>query len=356
MRNESSQVYWSGPWPELLYRGLGDSEEPGAVEVGAAVDALGNGQGRPVRLVRIKPRVYRLEFSGGAPGSLICKRLEPAAAQRMRLVVQRWLPALELENRCPGLLGQAAERGGACIWQLYEDLGDDTLASAPRSDRITAAVDLVAELHTRGAGHAILPEIRHHGRDFGVPYFMANVRDALRALDALRSAPLRGDAHRARVRLLDRLRALQSEAPDRTQCVAEAGGPETVLHGDLWTTNVLVAGTTGGPVARLIDWDRIGIGPFSYDLSAFLYRFPPVKRAGIVERYRQRVERAGWELPGVEQLNVLFDTAEQARYANCVAWTVVAWVQDRAEWAPAQLVEIAEWFDALEPVLTPQTA
>src|SRR5439155_1285821 len=82
-------------------------------------------------------------------------------------------------------------------------------------------------------------------------------------------------------RLLERLVGLRADAARRAQVFEQAGGPDTLLHGDLWTINAFVAPTAGGLRAQLVDWDRVGVGPFSYDLSAFLLRFPPEARALI---------------------------------------------------------------------------
>jgi hypothetical protein len=51
-----------------------------------------------------KSRVYRLEVGKrGLQHSVVAKRLDPADAQRVRLVTERWLPA-------PKLLGDAPSR------------------------------------------------------------------------------------------------------------------------------------------------------------------------------------------------------------------------------------------------------
>src|SRR2546430_10001013 len=48
----------------------------------------------------LKPAVYRLQV-GQAPGrALVLKRHPPAVAQTDRLVVERWLPALDLADGC----------------------------------------------------------------------------------------------------------------------------------------------------------------------------------------------------------------------------------------------------------------
>jgi aminoglycoside phosphotransferase (APT) family kinase protein len=131
----------------------------------------------------------------------------------------------------------------------------------------------------------------------------------------------------------------------------EAGTPDTLLHGDLWPKNVFVTMTGDGPHARLIDWDRVSVGPFSYDLSTFLYRSPAQARRWILQRYRKVVERAGWRLPTDGELNLLFHTAESARCANSILWPATALLNDGAAWGARQLVEIERWFQALRPPL-----
>src|SRR5256712_10003264 len=93
------------------------------------------------------------------------------------------------------------------------------------------------------------------------------------------------------------------------------GGPETLLHGDLWTTNTFVATTGDGLVARLIDWDHAAVGPASYDLSTFLYRFPRRERPWILEAYRRRPPGAARVLPPDPDPTLPFRTRRDARLA-----------------------------------------
>jgi aminoglycoside phosphotransferase (APT) family kinase protein len=154
-----------------------------------------------------------------------------------------------------------------------------------------------------------------------------------------------------RGRLLGRLYRLRDELPRRVDMLDGVAGPDTLLHGDLWTTNALVADTTDGPTARLIDWDHVAVGPVSYDLSTFLYRFPKEERPWILDAYRRAVGRAGWRLPDAQTLNAMFETAEYARYASRITWPAVALLEERAAWGWDQLAEVERWFDALQPAL-----
>ena len=299
----------------------------------------------------LKAKVYRLQFDGRAPwSSVVVKRMEPAVAQRTRLLATRWLPALGLEHACPRLLGTVADRRGEVVWHIHEDLGDDTLAARPAPELVEVAARQVAELHARAARHAVLPDVRRFGPGLGLQYFTTNVRDAIAALEALLGAGIQSPSSHAGLpeRLLARLRALLADAPRRAAVFERAAGPDTLLHGDLWTINMFVKGTAERPQLRLVDWDRVDVGPFTYDLSTFLFRFPAELRPRILDVYRDATPRGGWQLGAPEELEVLFDTAERARYANRVIWPAVALLRERAAWGFPELAEVERWFQTLD--------
>ena len=301
-------------------------------------------------------RVLRVRFgSNGAIRSVVIKRLKPEIAKRNQLVATRWLPAVGLGAAGPPLLGSVAARSGECVWHVYEDLGRWELpARAPEREQLHAATELIARLHTGFAGHALLGEIRLHGGDLGIHFYESNVRDALAAMQALRPPP---EHQGVCERLLDRLSELQADVPRRAEAMGELAGPETLVHGDLWAINVFVspaAGAAGSSnwQARLIDWDHAAVGPASYDLSTFLLRFPANERHWILELYRNAVSRSGWQLPADQDLNVLFETHEFARFANRIIWPAIALAVDGADWGWAELAEVESWFEQLAPVLS----
>ena len=196
---------------------------------------------------KLKAKVYRLQLDAGAPwSSVVVKRLEPAVAHRTQLVAQRWLPALGLGDRCARLLCMAGDRAARLVWHVYEDLGDDTLAARPTSDRVRATVDLVAELHTRAARHPVLPDVRRYGEGFGIQYFTANVADAIAALEGLAASGIEPPPEHAGVtaRLLERLRVLTADTPRRAQAF------ETACLRQVGTTdNLIQVRTSAGPWA-----------------------------------------------------------------------------------------------------------
>jgi thiamine kinase-like enzyme len=303
---------------------------------------------------RMKSGVYRIRCTiDGITRSFVGKRLDPDIARRNELVARRWLPAAGLGDSGPPLLATAAEHDASAVWHLYEDLGDCGLDVAEAdSRRVALALATIARIHTRFAGHALIPEFRNWGGDLGIYFYAASVRDAITSLESLLARKRRLGAERSSLcdRLLARLAKLHDEQEPRAEAVSRHGGPETLLHGDLWPMNVMVHGN-GGTHVRLIDWDHAAVGPISYDLSTFLNRFPERDRVSLLRLYEEEVGGAGWQLPAMQELNVLFETAELSRIANRVIWPALAAYEDDADWAYAELREVERWFEQLVPVL-----
>jgi hypothetical protein len=335
------------------------SGQPGLAELRSVLqELLGEATGRLLDEHNLKThakRVYRLCLAlNGNTRSLVVKCLEPSVAWRNQLVMTRWLPAIGLRANGPTLLGTAAERNGQCVWHVYEDFGDWTLdASKADPERVQVAVELIAQVHTRFVRHPLLAECRMYGGDLGMYCYAANVRDAIYGLEALRPPAVELSPERLalRDRLLQRMYKLLDEQTARAQALAELGGPETLLHGDLWTINTFVLPSVHGWHARLIDWDHVAVGPASYDLSTFLLRFAAQHRPWILQLYREAMGQSGWRLPSATDLNLLFETAEYARFANCIIWPALALVKDHAAWGFDALAEVEWWFEKWRPVL-----
>src|SRR5262245_12332980 len=259
---------------------LEESGQPGLIELRQLLQGI---LGEPASQARVldqsrlparRPRAYRLRFVfDDWIRSVVVKRMEPAAGERNQLLIRRWLPAVGLGDSGPTLLGVAADSGGECVWHVYDDLGARAVdPNYAEPEHVRAAVDLIAQVHLRFSRHPLLAESRLHGGDYGIDYYSANVRDAISSLEALHppAVELSAEHSTLRDRLLARLRQLESEQPARAQAMAELGGPETLLHGDLWPANAFVLPSTHGVQARLVGWDHAGVGPISYDLSTFL--------------------------------------------------------------------------------------
>jgi phosphotransferase family enzyme len=338
---------------ERVARSLDERREPGAAELCDALERLLDGAAPSPdasELERLQKGVYRLRVGDASGHTIVIKRHTPTMAHTDRLVTERWLPALGLGDRCPRLLAAAAANDGRWVWHVYEDLGSVALADRSERPRLEAAIDLIALLHTRGVGHPLLPEVRWHGRDHGGS-LMANLHDAIAALEALASVRTPATFAVARCRLLERLYWLLDGAPGQIRLMDEAGVPETLLHGDLGPKNIFVAAADDRLCARLVDWDHVGVGPLSYDVSTLLYQASPGDRSWMLCRYRAALEHAGHRLPKDRELNALFHAAETARGVSCVVWPAMALLYDGAEWGRSGLVDIDDWFETLAPPL-----
>jgi hypothetical protein len=247
---------------ERLDQVLADTAEPGLPELRAALVRVLEGSHGAVLFTgaqRLWSRVYRLQFAArDGLRSVVVKRLGPLEARRGELVAWRWLPAVGLEDGGPGLLAVAAAALGDWVWHVYEDFGDSGLAGRESDTAaVAAAVRLIASVHSRFASHPLLAECRSY-RVFDISWFAGNVRDAIMSLEDIRppAATLTVDQAALRGRLLARLRRLLADQNRRARALAEWGGPETLLHGDLWTSNTFVLRT---PASRRAS--SIGIGP-----------------------------------------------------------------------------------------------
>ena len=343
---------------------LESTGQPGLAELRRALaDLLGGADaaGRLIEHVPLKAangRVHRVLFEqNGCLRSWIAKRLEPGNARRNELVARRWLPAVGLADHGPGFVAAAGAFDGRSVWHVYEDFGDGALETRKTDEeRVKLAVELIASVHTRFARHPLLGQCREHGGDLGSRYYQANLNDARYSLEAVRppKIPLSPEQTALRDRLLAWVHRQLDEYASRAAVFEECAGPETLLHGDLWTTNIFVIQTPQGQKARLIDWDHTAVGPVSYDISMFLLRFEPRERPRILDYYREAVAESGWRLPSAKNLNVLLGSAECARTLNYLVWPTIALVQDRAEWAVGLLEQVDQWIEAMRPVL-PET-
>jgi Phosphotransferase enzyme family len=314
------------------------------------------GPGRHAPLLVHEPlnrSVHRLRFEIlGGSASVVVKCLAPRIARANELVARRWLPAVGLEWACPRLRGVVHGGSGSRVWHIYEDVAGIGLDDGLDPARVVLVVELIVDLHTRFAGHALLPQCQQHSEELGSGFFAVHVA---RSIDALRSIgslgpPLPRAQAELRDRLLYRVERLHAERDERASLREKCGGPNTLLHGDLWLSNTLVVRQAEGFQAALIDWDHVGVGPVTYDLSTFLYRLAPEQRPWILTLYREAAARRGWQLPDDSTLNLLFETAEYARYASCLGAAALAASQGEG-WGFPMLAEIDTWFARLQPVL-----
>lgn len=331
--------------------------EPALEELDATLHEVAGRRGRILSAQKLKTGVYRIAIAKARQRlEVVAKRLTPPLAHRNQLALEQWLPAAGMEHAAPRLLGVAAERAGRVVWHLYEDLGSCSLVSFTSTrPEVEAAIRLIAELHLRFASESVLWECRIWGEGHGMAFYEDKVRDAVAAVRVALSASAAHRPHSGAVRtLLEKLERLHDERDERARMLAEFGGPETLLHGDLWLANIAILpdlkGNCGGRASRirLIDWDHVGPGSFSYDLSTLILRFPADERSRIVALYRAAAAANGIEVPSDDELQLLFTTAEFARIASDTTWRALLFAREGSQSAFEQLAEINKWFDRFE--------
>ncbi|MEW5849178.1 MAG: phosphotransferase [Myxococcota bacterium] len=331
---------------------LATTGKPGLQELRRVLDALFRprcSSGRVIEQLRLASQVYRVRLAlDGAPHSVIVKHLGPEIARRNHLVATRWLPALGLGRVVPSLVGVAAAPHGQCVWHVYEDLGDHGLVpgrSPP--DHVEHALRALAAVHAGFVGHALLPECRLYGGDLSARFHLTSITDALTSLRAVPSALLSRDRRILVERLVSRLEDMRSDSPRRAQLLS-LGGPDTLVHGDCWPKNVLVRDEAGGLRACFIDWDHAALGPASYDLSTFLYRFPLSARPRLLSVYQEALGRYVWTLPEARTLHEIFALQEEARITNRLIWPAIAVHDGHVDWAFSELARVETWFETMK--------
>lgn len=94
-----------------------------------------------------------------------------------------------------------------------------------------------------------------------------------------------------------------------------AGSPRTLVHGELYASNLIGSGTGAERRVRVVDWESIGVGPAALDLAALTAGdwSDPV-RDGLVAAYRAA---AGTDIAR----HPLFEPAlDAARLVNALQW------------------------------------
>jgi Ser/Thr protein kinase RdoA (MazF antagonist) len=143
-------------------------------------------------------------------------------------------------------------------------------------------------------------------------------------------------APRDRQRALDRLASRYEGVVERL-----ASLPATVIHGEFYASNVLVA--DGGRVAP-VDWEVAGAGPGLVDLAALATGWGPGERAALARAYEEAARASGG--PGVEGLEA-GEALELCRLHLAVqrlGWAPAGWSpppEHRRDWL-AEALQIAE--------------
>jgi len=301
---------------------------------------------------RLKPNVYRVELTAPTQTSAYVAKLLPTGLAKTISRLPGWLAVVGLPGMAPVPHALARSRDSDSSWQVYECVPGRRVVHGDEA-AVRATVDLVSDLHMRSSSKVDLLAGQLPSISVDLAFdSIAEAADALACLDP----SVRGIDFRAVGHALDSLRTALDGAADRSEAHRGADLPVVLLHGDLWPVNAIVTGDRTKPTVRLVDWDKVAVGPASFDLSTILGRFAakPLKRRALLERYQANVRRAGWSVPPPRELNLLAETWELARLAETLVWPA-RMVHDAEEWmrlwAMDELNEVARWVVAQEPLL-----
>lgn len=298
----------------------------------------------------LRTGVYQLRLEGADTASVVVKRLGATRAEVEWRLTERWLPAVGMDGLGPPRRATVGEADGRHVWHVYDDLG---ACGLDRDDvdpsRLEAAMEALADLHAAFAGHAMLPEPRFASGDLGAHFYAHSVRDAARCLDALRPPAVELSAQDASVRdaVRAQLSCLLRDEPSRIRLLQEQAGPETLVHGDLTRANVFVLPGSTRPQVRLIDWDHMGVGPATFDISTHVAHYPPDQRRLVLDRYTTAMADRGFPFADDLDWELLVRTFEAGRLANQIIWIALAIL----EGSPWGFRRLADWRDALAAVV-----
>lgn len=305
----------------------------------------GSSEVRVLSATSLREGVHRLRLEGATRDTVVVKRLGTRRSDLERRLTDRWLPGVGMDGLGPPRFAMVAEHDGRHVWHVYDDLGPGSLDREDvAEDRILAAMDRLAELHTSFAGHSLLAEPRFAAGDLGAWFYVNSVRDAARCVALLRPPEVRMSAseRRARDAVQHLLSRLLEDEPRRVRLLSTAG-PETLVHGDLTRANVFVGSAPEGLRACFIDWDHVGVAPAGFDISTHVAHYPPGLRKHVLDHYTRAMAQRGSPFADGLDWPLLMVTFEAGRLANQIIWIAQS-ILEGSRWGFQQL---AWWSRAL---------
>jgi hypothetical protein len=134
-----------------------------------------------------------------------------------------------------------------------------------------------------------------------------------------RADNLRGDAAR---RVLERLARRHEEVIERLQAL-----PATLIHGELYASNVLVRQQPDGLRVCPVDWEMAAVGPGLLDLAALTAgRWREEQRMDLTLAYHDGLASAGVQPPSMAELLNALDC--------CRLHLAVQWLGWSPHWSP----------------------
>lgn len=193
-------------------------------------------------------------------------------------------------------------------WLFLEHVPGDPLWQSEGPEIWRQAAAWLGQMHARFAGGIESSRL--------LRYDTAHYRRWLRR--ARRLAARRGGSRRERA-------ALASLEPAFQRALAWLENqPVTLVHGEFYPSNVLVAAVAGRPRIRPVDWETAGLGPGALDLAALVAGWDEDNRNGLSEAYRRAFPSA--LRPSILELQAALNRARLLLAVQWLGWS--------ARWSP----------------------
>jgi thiamine kinase-like enzyme len=103
-------------------------------------------------------------------------------------------------------------------------------------------------------------------------------------------------------------------------------GPQLLVHGELYPSNVLVAGAGAAVEVWPVDWEMAGVGSPLLDLAALTSGWEGDVQADLVDAYLDEMGPGGWWASDRDEVGELLDC--------CRLHYALQWLGWSPQWSP----------------------
>jgi len=272
-------------------------------------------------------RVERLSFRSAELPSLIFKAVLPPLQNELNVYQDifqdnpRWSPTL-----------YGAVREGEEVWLFLEDVGTRTFKNEPTLENLQKVTATLAGLHVafgRDVTAGVLQRRSHlFTRDY--PAYIAGARQALVLTRALVNKKLFPSVTNRHLSQLEAVVNMYDKV-----AIALLGAPQTLVHGDFNSQNIIFDPDPTSDRVYLIDWANAYIGAGLVDLvdlSSFATaHYGPGTMPRLLQSYRAAYRSASGEPMASEPLEELFVCGQIEKKIGLIRW----YAQCALKWIPS---------------------
>jgi Phosphotransferase enzyme family len=244
------------------------------------------------------------------------RRSKPASLYEPGRVIETYRHILGPAGMGPRCYAAVSDPRRGRYWLLLEKVSGVELWQVGELEVWEEVARWLAGLHDRFAGEtADLRTKNPHLFDFETTWFdlwRGRAQKALVESDDSRASALLGALDRYD-EVIEKLEAL----------------PRTLVHGEFYPSNVMVARDDSGLRVCPVDWEMAGTGPGLLDLAALSGGFGRSERGRLFSAYRSAMVELGADLPSRQEMRASLD--------RCRLHLALQWIGWSASWnAPTE--------------------